>query len=82
MKLTIPVYSSDRFTWKGKQGCADASDFGNAPVAEQVYDDACDVGFYVVSAKTGVRMLFTFANDKAGTWVFSSGDFTILIFND
>jgi hypothetical protein len=93
MKLAIPVYSSDQFTWKGNRGCADASDFGSLAkhgrelfIGGRVFDDACDVGFYVVSTRSGARMLFTYVSDEDGydgeLQVYSSGDFFITIFND
>ena len=91
MKLQVPVYSSDMFTWKGNRGCAEASDFGSLEkkgyfIGARCYDDACDIGFYVVSARTGAKMLFTYVHDEDGydgeLQVYSSGDFTITIFND
>jgi len=88
----VPVYSSDQFSWKGNKGCADASDFGSLKergtvfIGSRCYADANDVGFYVVSARTGARMLFTYVFDEDGYdgefQVYSSGDVFITIFND
>jgi hypothetical protein len=92
MKLNIPTYSSDMFTWNKNRAVADASDFGSLKergtnwIGSRLYDDACDIGFYVVSAKTGVKMLFTYVHDEDGydgeLQVYSSGDYKITIFND
>lgn len=87
MKLIIPVWSSDMFNWKNGRGVADASDFKfSGPIAGRVYDDAIDVGFYVVSARTGVRMMFTEVFDEDGFdgefRRFESGDYVITILND
>ena len=72
----IPVYSSDQFTWKNGRGVTDASDLLgplNRPgggysvwAGARLWKDACDMGFYVVSARTGVKMLFTYVHDEDG----------------
>lgn len=87
MKLRIPLHSSDMFSWDGKHGCANASDFGGKPIADRVYDDACDVGFDVVSVNTNKVLLFTYLReerDKGNTLFddFTSGDLTITIYNN
>lgn len=93
----IPVYTSDQFTWKNGRGVTDASDLlgplkrpgGGYSVraGARLWKDACDMGFYVVSARTGgVKMLFTYVHDEDGydgeIQVYSSGDFTITVVND
>lgn len=60
----LPTHSGKMFTWMrcsdGKaMGVAEASDF--IVVADRVWRDACDVGFYVKSHSTGVEKLFLFA---------------------
>lgn len=63
------------------------SDFGKSRICGRVYEDACDVGFNVVSPRTGVTMLFIFATceEKDGDLladIYKSGDFTITLLND
>lgn len=54
MKLHLdePI-SSKLFTWSAKNGTAEHSDLGRPNVFQQIFDDACDVGFAVKSEKTG-----------------------------
>lgn len=69
-----------------------ASDFGSLKergtvfIGSRCYDDACDLGFYVVSARTGVKMLFTYVHDEDGYdgefQVYSSGDIKVVVVND
>jgi hypothetical protein len=87
--FNIPVYSSDEFTWKNNRGVAYASDLvgpGKSWAGSQVWNDAADMGFYVLSARTGVKMLFTYVSDEDGydgeIQVYSSGDFVITVIND
>lgn len=61
----IPVHAGDQFTWNGREGTIEASDLGPS-IHNRVYDDACDVGFYVKSHKTGERKLFVL--DKPVVW--------------
>lgn len=89
---TVPNHSSNLFTWKGNSGVADVSDLGqsgNFKVWDRIYDDACDIGFYIVSAKTRKRVLFYMGKiDGDGEdihgWNFISacGQFKILVVND
>ena len=48
-----------------KDGCfiGEASELPNSfnPLGP-IYDDACDAGFYLVSEKTGEKLLFTFSH--------------------
>ena len=86
--LPIPVYSSDQFSWFRNKGAADASDLecgGSQNVASQVYSDACDIGFYIVSAKTGAKVLFCATGIDgllSDSMEFSSGDYSVTVFND
>lgn len=81
-------HASSLFTWRGKVGIADASDLGPG-WAEQIFDDACDVGFRVKSQKTGDTRVFILArtitaqNDLV-EWVFedTTGAFQIRVLND
>ena len=68
----IPVHDGSKFTWTGKTGVIDESDFGKAKYTGQVWKDACDAGFYVRSHRTGDMKLFTYAGgmrDRDGDWV-------------
>lgn len=86
----VPVHQGSMFVWTGKHGAADISDF-RSPVSGRLYADACDVGFYVVSGRTGDRVLFTQIggpgedNDgEAMSYEYESpgGGIRITIFND
>lgn len=55
----VPVHHSAKFAWAGNTGVADLSDFVPADLAGRLYADACDVGFFVVSARSGNKVLFT-----------------------
>lgn len=60
----LPVWRipSDRFTWTGNKGCAEASDLRGFP-GQQVYRDAADLGFEVESLRTGTVRLFVYSED-------------------
>ena len=73
----IPVYTSDEFTWKNGRGVAEASSLvgplnrGDGTVRSvwagaRIWKDACDMGFYVISCRTGTKMLFTYVHDEDG----------------
>lgn len=58
MKLNIPELNSNLFDYNGDGVfLAEASELPSNFIA-RVYDDACDVGFEMVSAKTGNKALF------------------------
>lgn len=85
----VPTYRGEQFTWSrgvagNSIGIAEASDldirtheFGGGT---RVWRDSCDVGFEVISHRTGRVKLFTFAQvlkDAEGdiiAWVFESAD--------
>ena len=89
---SCPVHRGNMFTWNGDAGVVDASDLG--PFGhrwyDRVYDDACDLGFVVVSHRTGARVLFIFDDSFAlehNTWRFNGRtrdgrELTITVFND
>ena len=90
---TVPVYPGELFTWSANVGCCEASDLSRAggPMFTRVYEDACDVGCWIVSPRTGVRKLFTLSRevlspdgDETLYWVLTSGlgAFTVTVFND
>ena len=55
----VPVHNGLQFAWAGNHGTGELSDFNPATLAGRLYADACDCGFYVVSGRTGTKMLFT-----------------------
>lgn len=97
----IPRHDARKFTWektsRGEHtghGSTEASDLGNGWKG-QVWSDANDVGFLVVSPKTGRIVLFTLARtEESGgevvSWTFVSygripehgGPMAITVFND
>jgi hypothetical protein len=89
MKLHIPTFKSDIFSWKNGVGSAEVSDFRGSDLFSRVYDDACNVGFNVQSVRTGKVELFTLEtaqrdpDDDVTEWEFSSKEgHKIIIFND
>ena len=60
MLLTPTPVSSKMFNYNAAAQVftADASDLGRGFNLGQVYDDACDVGFTIISAKTGKPAVF------------------------
>jgi hypothetical protein len=59
MTIIAPRVSSKLFDWsaKDKQFTVEASTLGKNAIG-QVYDDACDEGFTMVSARTGKTATF------------------------
>jgi hypothetical protein len=86
----IPVHDGRLFAWEGNVGACDRSDLGPKGMCDRIYDDACDVGFYVRSHKTGKYVLFVLhhqeptKDSEVGAWHFSSqcAKFNIVVFND
>lgn len=85
----VPVHSGSKFTWSGKTGSAELSDFNPATLAGRLYGDACDVGFYVQSHKSGEKVLFSeerIDRDAEGEilrWHYTaSNGCSIVVFND
>jgi hypothetical protein len=76
MILTPNPISSSRFSFKGNTFSTEASDLGRSFELDRVYDDALDLGFSIVSAKTGKIAVFAFYNhEKDGegdlvSWIF------------
>lgn len=58
--LTPNSYSTDRFTYvpAERMFVAEASDLDRPEPFGRVYDDACDEGLTLVSARTGTRVVF------------------------
>lgn len=92
----LPFYNARLFTWGAmhskNQGVVEASDISphRLPHA-QVWNDSCDVGFFVYSSRTDTMKLFTHAEritDKTGEevlgdrYVADDGQFEVVIFND
>lgn len=76
MLLTPTPIISSKFSFKNNTFVAEASDFGRNLDLGRVYDDACDEGFSIVSAKTGKIAVFALYNheeDNEGdlvSWIF------------
>lgn len=73
----VPVHSAGLFTWKGQTGTCEASDFNPTVMCSRVYDDACDVGFFARSPRTGRSLLFVFDHQE---WDRATGEITAWIF--
>jgi len=85
----LPVHDGRLFSWLGKTATAEVSTVALRGHAGRVWQDSCDVGFYVVSHKTGARKLFVETSarrDGSGdvmSWIYQSNDgITIELFND
>lgn len=55
--LKVPSIGTERFSWtpESRTFSAEASDFGRDFRPSSLYDDACDIGFELVSQWTGKR---------------------------
>jgi len=84
----VPVHDGRKFTWNGKVGSAEVSDFNPATLAGRLFGDACDVGFYVVSPRTGRKVLFFEVgvdrrDGEVTSYRYESNDgFRVIVFND
>jgi hypothetical protein len=58
--------STDRFTFSAAEGLfvAELSDLGRNFRFGQIYDDACDVGLTLVSAKSGREIVFAVEHEE------------------
>jgi hypothetical protein len=89
MILNPAPVSTRQFTYDAptKNFAAELSDMNGLG---RVYDDACDVGFTMVSARTGRQVVFVLAEEKRDgegdtlLWEYRSidGEFTATVFND
>jgi hypothetical protein len=91
MKLPLPTYAGNKFTWTKNHGVTEASDLGQGCgkiPGSRIYDDACDYGFMVIGNHK--NLIFSFIGedrDREGDvtgWKYKSecGQFEILIIND
>jgi hypothetical protein len=88
---TLPRYSAARFTWDENRGSACASDLTKSinPFG-RVFNDACDMGFRLVSPKTGREKLFTVTSETRNAdndvvlWTLWDTDMelTLTLYND
>lgn len=93
----VPVYPATLFSWLNGNASVEASDLAGAghgflSFLSQIYDDACDVGFYVRGR--GKTLLFTlektvreYDDDPQEVsdivmWVFVNDKIKISVFND
>ncbi len=84
----VPVHDGNKFHWYDGIGSADTSDLYPV-VSRRLYADACDVGFYVKSHRTGHVVLFTYVKtnkaygDDITSWTYeSAAGVRIVIYND
>ncbi len=83
----VPVHDGKKFYWCQGIGSADTSDLYPV-VSRRVYADACDIGFYVRSHRTGHVVLFTHTKttkrgDEVISWTYqSAAGVRIVIYND
>jgi hypothetical protein len=86
----VPVHNGKKFTWRSMKAATEASDLGR-PVHGQLWDDACDVGFYIESHRTGTKALFALASQERSdgdvvSTTYRSVDlpmeFEVVVFND
>jgi len=59
----LTVIDGRTFTWAGECGTCNASDIMGGLLHQRIWDDSCDVGFFVKSHKTGRQVLFTHTKD-------------------
>lgn len=86
--MTVPTHDGSLFTWSGNSGVIDRSDI-SGPLMSIVWSDSCDLGFKIVSNRTGAIVLFLLSSapeedDEDSPMVFEStcGKFTVSVFND
>lgn len=60
----VPTYDGKRFTWGPTKGTAELSDLGRDAGIARLWDDACDVGFYIESHRTGQKGLFVLVHQE------------------
>lgn len=87
----VPVHRGSLFRWCDQSGATDVSMLHyscGGRIYSQIYDDACDMGFYIESHRTGRWVLFTLAHtqkDREGDvlfWEFKSqSGVTVTVFN-
>lgn len=53
----MPIHPGSHFVWEGRTGTAFASDLPEH-FASRIWNDSCDVGFFVRSERTGAVKLF------------------------
>jgi hypothetical protein len=61
----IPEHRIDRFSYHPDDNLllADFSDFNGKTIDTRLFDDAIDVGFYIINTRTQSRILFTHSRD-------------------
>lgn len=61
MRLPLTTLNSSLFTYRKKLFVIEASDLYGFDINRRIYDDAVDVGFEMVSERTGAKMVFCFS---------------------
>ena len=78
MRYPLITICSSKFGYYGKARtfCAEVSDLGDYNFKQRVYDDALDIGFEMVSEKTGASRVFLLTDGEIDTegniqyWIF------------
>jgi hypothetical protein len=73
--IGYPIDSA-RFSFKDNTFVAEASDLMGNDLMRQIYDDACDVGFAILSNKTRVIVVYYLSEEKRDT----DGDITAWVY--
>lgn len=89
LESAIPHHSTAPFTYakKEKTFITEVSNLKD-PLCSQIYDDACDEGFYLVSHKSNIKKLFFYdktiqEGNEVISWEFKNNEgYKAIIFND
>lgn len=70
MRLAVPRVSSNDFTFDAENNIlvTEASTIGDGVLYSRLYDDACDTGFEICSAKTGAVITVVFSHHDTDHW--------------
>jgi len=90
--MNIDSVSTKMFHWhaEDKVFTQEISSLGKADLFSRLYSDACDVGFELVSHKTGKKVVMYFSSRETNdgdilSWCFKPTDnhrFSVIVFND
>lgn len=63
MLLNPPRLTTDRFTWVPSENTL-VAEMSDLPEFGRVWDDACDVGYTVVSSRTGKEIVYAVHHEE------------------
>ncbi len=90
---TIKEYSTDYFQWgeESRTFYSDASTLSRGEFMSRLYDDACDEGFRLISARTAVNQIVYLVDAQSNwsgdiiKWTFKpldkGCDFSVVVYN-